>query len=120
MASYVWALMMVMFASVSTQNLKGIPFMNPVMYRPSVSAPMASVLTEGKAGLSSDWSVGLRPLNSTVSRFLDVPAAVEMLASPMVYSTYPQGIYGHRLNTLVKSRSSWLLDQALDHCFKLI
>ena len=88
MASHVWDFRMVMFAPVSTKNLTGTPFTNPLTYKPSLSAPTASVLIEGKVGLSVDWSVGLWPLNSTVSRFPDIPVAVGKLASPTVYATH--------------------------------
>ena len=60
--------MTVMLAPVSTKNQTGVPSTIPLTYRPSSSPPAASVLTEGKVGLSVKGSVGpgLQPLNSTV------------------------------------------------------
>lgn len=92
MAYHVWDLRMVMFAPVSTKNLTGIPFTIPLTYRLSLSAPTASVSIEGKVGLSVDWSVGLLPLNSTVSRFPDIPATAEKLASPTAYATHSRNV----------------------------
>lgn len=91
-ASHVWDFRMVMSAPVSTKNLTGIPFTDPLTYKSSLSAPTASVLIKGKVGLRVDWSVGLWPLNSTVSRFPDIPAAVEKLASITVYATHPRDV----------------------------
>ena len=73
MASHKWVWMMVMFAPVSTKNRTSVPFTIPLTYKPSLLASTVSVLTEGKMGLSVGGSVGLQPLNLTVSRFPDVP-----------------------------------------------
>lgn len=92
MASHIWDFRMVIFAPVSTKNLTDNPFTNPLTYKPSLSAPTESVLIEGKVGLGVDWSVDLWPLNSTVSRFPGIPAAVEKLGFPTVYATHPRNV----------------------------